>query len=224
MFTSVVCATHYNWHCVQHRYDLQRVPCMVLDQAAISAQSNLGGATAPRRGNSTALRSLPAELAAVSAHKFLWHLHEIVSWEMRRFDDRRLDTSTSGTLVTWESTDQLTDDLHAIFQMCHVVLFMCEWAWQWFHHDNKAVDYGCVDDVPCEVRPELLRLATNTVIRSLLVGQVNTPNVGIIVYNAHGAWHRPHLSPIPPLHCAIHRVAVGAHDPDVTLIVPHCRH
>ena len=51
-------------------------------------------------------------------------------WDMRRFDDRRLDTSTSGTLATRESTDQLTDDLHAIFEMCHGVLFVCEWAWQ----------------------------------------------------------------------------------------------
>ena len=80
--------------------DLQRVPCVVFDQAAVSAQSDLAGATAPRRRNSTALWSLPAELAAVSTHKFLGYLHGIVSSEMRWLDDRRLDTSTSGTLPT----------------------------------------------------------------------------------------------------------------------------
>ena len=110
--------------------DLHRVPCVVFDQAAVSAQSDLAGATAPRRRNSTALWSLPAELAAVSTHKFLGYLHEIVSSEMRWFDDRRLDTSTSGTLPTRETTDQLADDLHTIFHMCHVVLFVCEWAWE----------------------------------------------------------------------------------------------
>ena len=52
--------------------------------------------------------------------------NEIVSREMRWFNDRHLDTSTSGTLATRESTDQLADDLRAIFEMCHVVLFMCE--------------------------------------------------------------------------------------------------
>ena len=62
--------------------DLHRVPCVVFDQAAVSAQSDLAGATAPRRRNSTALWSLPAELAAVSTHKFLGYLHEIVSSEM----------------------------------------------------------------------------------------------------------------------------------------------
>ena len=204
--------------------DLHRVPCVVFDQAAVSAQSDLAGATAPRRRNSTALWSLPAELAAVSTHKFLGYLHEIVSSEMRWLDDRRLDTSTSGTLSTRETTDQLGDDLHTIFQMCHVVLFVCEWAWEWFHHENKTVDDGSVDDIPGEVRPELLGLATDTVIGSLLVGHFNTPHVGIVVDDAHGAWHRHHLSPIPPLHCTIHRVAVGANDPDVTLVVPHCRH
>ena len=65
----------------------------------------------------------------VSSHEFLGNLHEIVSREMRRFNDRRLDTSTSGTLATRESNDQLADDLHAIFEMCLVVLFVCEWAW-----------------------------------------------------------------------------------------------
>ena len=54
--------------------DLHRVPCVVFDQAAVSAQSDLAGATAPRRRNSTALWSLPAELAAVSTHKFLGYL------------------------------------------------------------------------------------------------------------------------------------------------------
>ena len=93
------------------------MPCVVLDQAAVSAQSDLAGATAPRRGNSTALWSLPAELAAVSTHEFLGHLHEIVSSEMRWLNDRRLDTSTSGTLSTGESTDQLADDLHSICVM-----------------------------------------------------------------------------------------------------------
>ena len=74
----VPCITIY----IVFSMDLQRVPCVVLDQAAVSAQSDLAGATVPRRGNSTALWCLPAELAAVSTHEFVGHLHEIVSSEM----------------------------------------------------------------------------------------------------------------------------------------------
>ena len=58
--------------------DLHRVPCVVFDQAAVFAQRDLAGATAPRRRNSTALWSLPAELAAVSTRK-IQNMPQIVS-------------------------------------------------------------------------------------------------------------------------------------------------
>ena len=136
----MVKAMHDNWQRVQH--NMQRMPCVVLDQAAISAQSVLAGA--PCRGNSTSLRSLPAELAAVLTHEFLRHLHdnrvqrdETVQWQApRHLYVRHCCDSRIHRPACWRSSCD-------IFQI-HVVLFVWEWVWQWFHHDNKAVDYWCV--------------------------------------------------------------------------------